>query len=145
MVDQQHGNTVHHIQVLCRYILLQFFNNIMLPIISSHNQVGYLLEDACIPGTELTSNLPNQIFIWPDGEYYFEVDNDQLRKGCLLNTLYNTGLTLEKVDIISKFEKERSKRYLCLDSAATRVPDAVPMYPDGRYWKEEEEAVVVWE
>ena len=92
-----------------------------------------MLEGASIFGTKLTVDLPDQRVIRPDGESYFEFDIYPFCRGCLLNGLNKIGLTLEKVDIISKLEKERSKRYLWLDGAVMRVPDAVPMYPDAEY------------
>eukprot|EP00562_Extubocellulus_spinifer_P002262 CAMPEP_0178477450 /NCGR_PEP_ID=MMETSP0696-20121128/4138_1 /TAXON_ID=265572 /ORGANISM="Extubocellulus spinifer, Strain CCMP396" /LENGTH=849 /DNA_ID=CAMNT_0020104763 /DNA_START=215 /DNA_END=2764 /DNA_ORIENTATION=+ len=112
------------------------FNNGMLPLTLSRDQVEVLLEDAATPGTEITVDLENQKVIRPNGEEFtFEID--AFRKNCLLNGLDKIGLTLEKTDEISAFEKVRSEKYPWLDGAAMKVPDIVPMYPSAGYWTKE--------
>jgi hypothetical protein len=69
-------------------------------------------------------------------EFPFEID--EFRKFCLVNGLDKIGLTLEKVDKISSFEKTRSEKFPWLDGAAMRVPDSVPMYPKAGYWEKQE-------
>lgn len=69
-------------------------------------------------------------------EFPFEID--EFRKFCLVNGLDKIGLTLEKVDKISAFEKTRSEQFPWLDGAAMRVPDTVPMYPEAGFWEREE-------
>ena len=103
------------------------FNNGMLPLTLSREQVETLLEDAATPGTEITVDLENQKVIRPNGESYsFEID--AFRKNCLINGLDKIGLTLEKIDQISAFEKKRSELYPWLDGASLKVPDEVMMY-----------------
>eukprot|EP00594_Rhizosolenia_setigera_P012468 CAMPEP_0178962686 /NCGR_PEP_ID=MMETSP0789-20121207/14516_1 /TAXON_ID=3005 /ORGANISM="Rhizosolenia setigera, Strain CCMP 1694" /LENGTH=818 /DNA_ID=CAMNT_0020646891 /DNA_START=123 /DNA_END=2579 /DNA_ORIENTATION=+ len=110
------------------------FNNGMLPVTLPREQVESLLEDSATPGTEITVDLVNQKVIRPNGEEFsFEID--QFKKHCLVNGLDKIGLTLEKVDTISSFEKERSENFPWLDGAALKVPDTVPMYPTAGYWE----------
>lgn len=112
------------------------FNNGMLPVTLPRDQVEALLEDAATPGTEITVDLPNQKVIRPNGEEFsFEID--AFKKNCLVNGLDKIGLTLEKSDKISDFEKFRSEKFPWLDGAAFKVPDTVPMYPDAGYWSKE--------
>jgi len=112
------------------------FNNGMLPLCLPRAQVETLLEDAAEPGTSITVDLVNQKVIRPNGdEYSFEID--EFRKHCLVNGLDKIGLTLEKTDEISVFEKTRSEKFPWLDGASLRVPDTVPMYPDAGYWKQD--------
>lgn len=67
--------------------------------------------------------------IRPNGEEFtFELDS--FKKHCLLNGLDKIGLTLDKEDKISSFEKERSKNYPWLDGASMKVPEKVAMYAD---------------
>uniref|UniRef100_A0A7S2MJJ5 3-isopropylmalate dehydratase n=1 Tax=Helicotheca tamesis TaxID=374047 RepID=A0A7S2MJJ5_9STRA len=113
------------------------FNNGMLPITLPRDQVEALLADAAEPGTEITVDLVNQKVIRPNGdEFPFEID--AFKKNCLVNGLDKIGLTLEKGDKISNFEKVRSDKFPWLDGASMKVPDAVPMYPSAEYWTKEE-------
>jgi 3-isopropylmalate dehydratase len=113
------------------------FNNGMLPVTLPRDQVEVLLKDAETPGTEITVDLENQKVIRANGEEFpFEID--EFRKFCLVNGLDKIGLTLEKVDKISSFEKTRSEKFPWLDGAAMRVPDSVPMYPKAGYWEKQE-------
>lgn len=112
------------------------FNNGMLPLTLSREQVELLLEDHSKPGIEITVDLINQKVIRPNGEEFsFEIDS--FRKHCLVNGLDKIGLTLEKSDAISSFETERSEKFPWLDGASLKVPDVVPMYPDADFWKNE--------
>lgn len=112
------------------------FNNGMLPLTLPRDQIEILLEDSSTPNTEITVDLINQKVIRPNGEEFsFEID--EFRKRCLVNGLDKIGLTLEKMDKISSFEKTRSENFPWLDGAALKVPDSVPMYPDSDYWKKE--------
>mmetsp|Transcript_27417 Transcript_27417/g.26276 ORF Transcript_27417/g.26276 Transcript_27417/m.26276 type:complete len:811 (-) Transcript_27417:112-2544(-) len=112
------------------------FNNGMLPLTLPRDQVEVLLEDTATPGTEITVDLVNQKVIRPNGEEFpFEIDT--FRKHCLVNGLDKIGLTLQKADVISSFETQRSENFSWLDGASMKVPDVVPMYPDAEYWKKE--------
>lgn len=110
------------------------FNNGMLPLTLPRDQVEVLLEDTGTPGTEITVDLVNQKVIRPNGES-FDFEIDAFRKHCLVNGLDKIGLTLEKEDKISSFEKERSEKFPWLDGASLKVPDTVPMYPDAKFWE----------
>lgn len=106
----------------------------MLPITVPRDQVELLIEDASVPGTDITVDLPNQKIIRPNGdEFPFEID--AFKKHCLINGLDKIGLTLEKVDLISSFEENRSKLYPWLDGASLKVPDTVAMYPEAQIWQ----------
>lgn len=110
------------------------FNNGMLPLKLERSEVEVLLADASIEGTEITIDLPNQKVIRPNGEeFYFEIDD--FKKECLVNGLDKIGLTLEKEEVITSFETERSRNFPWLDGASMMVPDSVPMYPDSKYWE----------
>lgn len=112
------------------------FNNGMLPLTLSRDQIEALLEDTATPGTEITVDLENQKVIRPNGEFFsFEID--AFRKHCLINGLDKIGLTLEKADKIESFEKTRSEQYPWLDGASLKVPDVVRMYPDAQFWSNE--------
>jgi len=110
------------------------FNNGMLPLTLPRDQVEVLLEDTATPGTEITVDLVNQKVIRPNGES-FDFEVDAFRKHCLVNGLDKIGLTLEKEQSISEFEKVRSEKFPWLDGASLKVPDTVPMYPDAEFWK----------
>ena len=130
-------------------------NNGMLPVTLPRDQVEKLIADAAVPGTEITVDLENNKVsisghisvncsvqysstllhpdtlqvIRPNGEEFtFELDS--FKKHCLLNGLDKIGLTLDKEDKISSFEKERSKNYPWLDGASMKVPEKVAMYAD---------------
>lgn len=112
------------------------FNNGMLPLTLSREQVEELLKDTATPGTEITVDLVNQKVIRPNGEEFsFEID--EFRKFCLVNGLDKIGLTLEKEDKIATFEESRSEKFPWLDGASLKVPDVVPMYPDAEFWANE--------
>lgn len=112
------------------------FNNGMLPVTLPRDQIEILLEDAAVPGTEITVDLVNQKVIRPNGEeFHFEID--AFKKDCLVNGLDKIGLTLEKKDKIVNFETKRSKDFPWLDGAAMKVPDVVAMYPEAGYWAKE--------
>lgn len=109
------------------------FNNGMLPVTLTREQVEVLLQDAATPGTEITVDLMQQKVIRPTGEEFtFEIDS--FRKHCLANGLDKIGLTLEKDEKIANFEKTASQTTPWVDGAAFKVPDVVPMYPKAGYW-----------
>ena len=64
----------------------------------------------------------------------FSFDIDEFRKGCLIGGLDKIGLTLAKVDDISKFEGVRSEKYPWLDGASMKVPDVIRMHEDAPIW-----------
>jgi len=109
------------------------FNNGMLPLVLTREEVEVLLKDAEDADNELTVDLPNQKVIRANGES-FEFEIDPFRKMCLLNGLDKIGLTLEKVDKIAEFEKQRSVDYPWLDGASMRVPDKVKMHENAPIW-----------
>ncbi|GMI39115.1 hypothetical protein TrCOL_g3418 [Triparma columacea] len=109
------------------------FNNGMLPLKLTRPEVETLLADAEDPDNELTVDLPNQKVIRSNGES-FSFDIDEFRKACLIGGLDKIGLTLAKVDEISKFETARSDKYPWLDGASMKVPDVIRMHEDAPIW-----------
>jgi 3-isopropylmalate dehydratase small subunit len=109
------------------------FNNGMLPLILTREEIEVLLDDAADPNNELSVDLNNQKVTRSNGES-FSFDIDPFRKMCLLNGLDKIGLTLEKVDQITAFEKERSVAYPWLDGASLKVPDSIRMHQDAPIW-----------
>lgn len=105
----------------------------MLPLVLTREEVEILLDDASDPDNELTLDLVSQKVFRSNGES-FDFDIDPFRKTCLLNGLDKIGLTLEKVDQIAEFEKERSKAYPWLDGASMKVPDKVRMHENAPIW-----------
>lgn len=88
-----------------------FFNNCfkngILPIVLDEAIVEHLFNELdASEGYQLTVDLDAQSITTPSGEEIdFEVDT--FRKHCLLNGLDDIGLTLQKVDAISAYEKRR--------------------------------------
>ena len=84
------------------------FKNGILPIVVSAEDQKKLLDDASRgSNATLTIDLPNQVIKGPDGgTVKFEID--PFRKHCLLNGLDDIGLTMEKADAISAFEKKNA-------------------------------------
>jgi 3-isopropylmalate dehydratase len=90
-----------------------FFNNCfkngMLPIVLSKEEVQTLMDDANA-GKKLEVDLPSQKVIRESGES-ISFDVDQFRKKCLMEGLDDIGLTLQKQDKISSFEKVRASDF----------------------------------
>ena len=84
------------------------FKNGILPIKVSPDDLKKLLDDASRgSNATMTIDLPNQEIRGPDGgKIKFEID--AFRKHCLLNGLDDIGLTMEKADSISAFEKKNA-------------------------------------
>ncbi|MEP6828691.1 MAG: 3-isopropylmalate dehydratase small subunit [Aestuariivirga sp.] len=84
------------------------FKNGILPIKVSPDDLKKLLDDASRgSNATMTIDLPNQEIRGPDGgKIKFELD--AFRKHCLLNGLDDIGLTMEKADSISAFEKKNA-------------------------------------
>ncbi len=84
-----------------------FFNNCfkngILPIELPRDQVDELIEAAQGEGNSFTVNLEQQKITTDNNEYEFEVD--PFRKNCLIEGLDDIGLTLQKDESISNFEK----------------------------------------
>lgn len=102
-----------------------FFNNCfkngMLPIPLPKEKVEILMQDAEAQ-LPLTIDLPEQLVRRQNGETIaFEVD--AFRKHCLINGLDDIGLTLQKKDLISKFEARRRTEFSFLES--TRMQPTV--------------------
>lgn len=109
-------------------------NNGMLPVTLPRAQVEKLIEDASVPGTQITVDLVNSKVIRPNGEE-FVFDIDPFKKRCLLNGLDKIGLTLDKKDKIETFETMRSKNFPWLDGASMKVPEKIAMYPGAGIWE----------
>ena len=84
------------------------FKNGILPIKVTPEQLKLLMDDASRgANATMTVDLPNQEIRGPDGgKIKFELD--AFRKHCLLNGLDDIGLTMEKADSISAFEKKNA-------------------------------------
>lgn len=87
-----------------------FFNNCfkngVLPIVLPQSQVDQLMEIAA-KGGKLTIDLEHQtVSAYPEN-LGFSFDVDPFRKHCLLNGLDDIGLTEQRADDISSFEKRR--------------------------------------
>lgn len=84
-----------------------FFNNCfkngILPIKLPRDQVDELIAVANEEKNSLTINLEKQKISSGNKEYQFEVDS--FRKNCLIKGLDDIGLTLQKGDAITNFEK----------------------------------------
>ncbi|KAJ3337650.1 3-isopropylmalate dehydratase [Gonapodya sp. JEL0774] len=98
------------------------FKNGMLPIpFADAEKHAELLKDA-EAGLEIEVDLPAQEIRRSNGQVY-KFDVEEFRKYCLVNGLDDIGLTLQKEDLIRKFEEERSKNFPWLDG---------PGYKEGR-------------
>ena len=82
------------------------FKNSILPIILPHKQVEELLEFAAQENNSVTIDLEKQEIRAANKIYNFEVD--PFRKHCLIQGLDDIGLTLEKENKISLFEKSNA-------------------------------------
>jgi 3-isopropylmalate/(R)-2-methylmalate dehydratase small subunit len=88
-----------------------FFNNCfkngILPIVVSKEQLDQLMDDANNGANSILDiDLENQQIGRPNGDKInFEID--EFRKHCLINGLDDIGLTMQKQDSISDFEKRR--------------------------------------
>ena len=84
------------------------FKNGILPIRLAREDVEKLLEDAERgANATITIDLENQTITGPDGGE-IKFDLDEFKKHCLVNGLDDVGLTMEKEDKITNFEKERT-------------------------------------
>jgi 3-isopropylmalate dehydratase len=93
--------------------------NGMLPVTLPLDQCKRLHELA-VKGEELEVDLEKQEIRQPDGSAIpFTVDS--FARHCLLNGLDDIGLTMQKVDSISKFEAKRSAIWPWLDGVGYEV------------------------
>jgi 3-isopropylmalate/(R)-2-methylmalate dehydratase small subunit len=82
------------------------FKNGILPIVVSADDLKKLMDDASRgSNATLSIDLPSQEIRGPDGGT-IKFNVDAFRKHCMLNGLDDIGLTLEKADAISAFEKK---------------------------------------
>mmetsp|Transcript_48008 Transcript_48008/g.102830 ORF Transcript_48008/g.102830 Transcript_48008/m.102830 type:complete len:752 (-) Transcript_48008:142-2397(-) len=89
------------------------FKNGMLPIRLPEADVRELMEDAKAE-QEIEVDLPSQKITRADGRTIsFEVE--AFKKHCLINGLDDIGLTMQKGEMIDKFEAERSQKFPWLD------------------------------
>jgi 3-isopropylmalate dehydratase small subunit len=92
------------------------FKNGMLPIVVTREYLDGLMKDAD-EGKTLDIDLESQTINRMDGsKISFEID--AFRKHCLLNGLDDIGLTMQKSEKITEFEKKRSVLSPWLDSAS---------------------------
>ena len=84
------------------------FKNGILPIVVSAEDQKKLLDDAQRgSNATMTIDLPNQEIRGPDGGT-IKFNVDAFRKHCMLNGLDDIGLTMEKANSISAFEKKNT-------------------------------------
>jgi 3-isopropylmalate/(R)-2-methylmalate dehydratase small subunit len=83
------------------------FKNSILPIVLPLDQVNELMEFAKLENNSITIDLPKQEVRAGNKIYKFEVD--PFRKHCLIEGLDDIGLTLQKEQKISEFEKGNAK------------------------------------
>ncbi len=83
------------------------FKNAILPVVLNNKAVGDLfMQVEKQPGYAVRVDLPNQIVTLPDKTTItFEID--AFRKHGLLNGLDEIGLTLEKTEMIKRYEQQR--------------------------------------
>lgn len=113
------------------------FNNGMLPIVLPRDDIEILLNDIVTnPGMKINVDLEQQSIESNGLLYKFEIE--PFKKHCLLNGLDKIGLTLQKEQMISDFESQRSQNCPWLDGAAMKVPDEIPMYPEAQFWSNKE-------
>ncbi len=81
------------------------FKNGILPIVVNEENHKKLLDDASRgSNATLTIDLKNQVIKGPDGgEISFEID--PFKKKCLIEGLDDIGLSMQKIDNVSTFEK----------------------------------------
>lgn len=80
------------------------FKNGILPIVVNEEDHAKLMDDASRgSNATLTIDLENQVIKGPDGgEIAFDVD--PFKRKCLLEGLDDIGLSMQKIDNVSKFE-----------------------------------------
>ncbi len=87
------------------------FKNGILPIVVTPEQLKLLMDDAERgSNATMTIDLAAQEIRGPDGGT-IKFDLDPFRKHCLMNGLDDIGLTLEKSDSISAFEKQNAESH----------------------------------
>ena len=88
----------------------------MLPIILPRAEVDALMAD-CDAGKPLDIDLASQTILRADGgKVAFDID--PFRKNCLINGLDDIGLTLQKAEAITSFERARAVAAPWFDNAA---------------------------
>jgi 3-isopropylmalate/(R)-2-methylmalate dehydratase small subunit len=87
------------------------FKNGILPIVVTPAQLKMLMDDAERgSNATMTIDLEKQEIRGPDGGT-ITFDLDPFRKHCLMNGLDDIGLTLEKADSITAFEKKNAESH----------------------------------
>jgi len=81
------------------------FKNGILPITLPRSEVDKLMQTAQA-GQAIAIDLPSQTVT--AGNHAFDFDIDPFRKHCLINSLDDIGLTMEKLDAISDFETRQA-------------------------------------
>ncbi|KAH9973034.1 hypothetical protein BGW80DRAFT_1311152, partial [Lactifluus volemus] len=101
--------------------------NGMLPVTLSEEECRALAEDA-ETGLELEVDLEKQEVRRPNGKSAIRFTTDPFRRHCLLNGLDDIGLTLQKLEVVEKFEQRRSEVWPWLDGLGykgKKIPCAV--------------------
>ncbi|KAJ3181699.1 3-isopropylmalate dehydratase [Geranomyces variabilis] len=89
------------------------FKNGMLPLPLPKQTVDLLMADARA-GKTMEIDLVNQVIL-RDGEKDVPFEVEEFRKHCLVNGLDDIGLTLQKAELIDRFEKTRTETWPWLD------------------------------
>ncbi|ORY75749.1 aconitase family-domain-containing protein [Protomyces lactucae-debilis] len=108
-----------------------FFNNCfkngMLPIILDQDTIRTKLSPVAGKGEALAVDLPKQEIRSASGEVLATFDVEEFRKHCLVNGLDDIGLTMQKNDKITAFERMRTEHFPWLDGKGydLQIPAAV--------------------
>jgi 3-isopropylmalate dehydratase len=104
--------------------------NGMLPVTLSEEECRALAEDA-EAGLELEVDLEKQEVRRPNGKPAIRFTTDPFRRHCLLNGLDDIGLTLQKSEVVEKFEQRRSEVWPWLDGFGYKGKK-IPLRNSGR-------------
>ncbi len=86
------------------------FKNGILPVILPQKQIDELMKEAQEnPDALTTINLEKQT-VTRGNKFAFSFEIDAFRKRCLLNGIDDIGLTMEKEDAITAFEKSNNEK-----------------------------------
>lgn len=84
------------------------FQNGILPVVLTGEEVAMLFKEAAAPGYRLTVDLAKQTVTTPCGTT-FRFDVDPFRKDCLYRGLDSIGLTLQHEAAITAYEQRRKQ------------------------------------
>lgn len=91
------------------------FKNGMLPVILAKDVIVEKLMPLASSGKQILVDLPSQMIKDGEGNNLAEFEVEEFRKHCLVNGLDDIGLTMQKDDKITAFEKTRTANFPWLD------------------------------